>query len=92
MRKSGPTPVLWTHATHATRAIFLPQAKILWTHASHAIFLTYANILWTHATHAKISTHSTQAKILQTHATHATHSKVWPTSLMHPRTHVTHDI
>ena len=77
MRKFGPTPVLWTHVTHA---IFLPHAKTLWTHASHAIFLTYANILWTHATHAKI---------LQTHATH---SKVWPTSLMHPRTHVTHAI
>ena len=40
--KFRPTPILWTHATHA---------KIS-TNATHAVFLTHAKILQTHITHA----------------------------------------
>ena len=77
MPKFWPTPILWTHTTHA---IFLTHAKILWTHTTHAK-------IWTHATHIIFLTPN---KILQNHATHATHAKVWPTPLMTQFTHATH--
>ena len=71
------TTILWRHFTHATHAIFLTHAKILWTHATHSKILT-------HSTHAFFLTH---AKILQIHATH---TKVWPTPPTNPRTYATH--
>ena len=51
--------ILWTHATHATHAIFLTHAKILQTHAIHA-------------THAKVwATPRTNPCTNTTHALHA---------------------